>query len=97
MGQMAQGQWLVLQRGTMSNVLKLRAAYQALLAFQHLIRKNSVLMWPDNTTAVAYIRRQGGTRSRFLLEEVTAILSLAENICPRDITRADRLPFMQSG
>lgn len=45
------------------------AAYQALLAFKHLIRSKCVLLRLDNTPAVAYIRRHGGTGSKSLLAE----------------------------
>lgn len=66
------------QTGIASNALELRAAWQALQAFQHVIWGRSVMLRLDNTTAVGYIRRQGGTRSQILLEEVEHIISWVE-------------------
>lgn len=59
-------------------MLKLQAAYQALLTFHHLTKKSSVILRLDNTTAVAYIRRQGGIRSWSLLREVEPIINWAQ-------------------
>lgn len=50
------------------HVLELRAIYQALLAFQHLVRNMKVLMRLHNTTTVAYIRRQGGAVAGYSIQ-----------------------------
>ena len=59
-----------------------------LLQFQ--LRGKTVLMLIDNSTAVAYIRNQGGTRSRALLKLTGRILLLADQLqiqlIPRHIT-----------
>ena len=73
-----QGRWHFPAQGVVSNVLELRAAFQALLAFAPLLRGKSVLLRIDNKVAVAYIRRQGGTRSRTLSEEVRPIVEWAQ-------------------
>ena len=39
---------------------------------------SSVMLRLDNTTAVAYIRKQGGTRSWSLLREVEPIMNWAQ-------------------
>ena len=48
----------------------------------HKVKKSTVLVSTDNTTVVAYIRRQGGTHSKVLSEEVWNVLNLflAHNI-----------------
>lgn len=75
--EVSQGRWNSPFLRIVSNILELRVAFQALLAFHHLTRRSSVLLRLDNTIVVAYIRRQGGTRSRSLLREVEPILSWA--------------------
>lgn len=78
LSEVAQGQWIVPAQGIVSNILELRAAFQALLSFYHLIEGSSVMLRLDNTTAVAYIKKQGGTRSCSLLQEVEPIMSWAQ-------------------
>ena len=46
----------------------------ALLAFKNQIQGAPILLKLDNVTTVAYVRRQGGTRSSTLLREVTPIM-----------------------
>lgn len=81
--QVAQGQWQVPSRHLVSNVLELRAAFQALLAFKDVIVGKAVLLKLDNVSAVAFIRRQGGARSRSLLREVTPIMVWAQKYLRR--------------
>jgi len=50
-------------RGTHINVLELLAVFRALRLLQARVRGRSVLVRCDNTAAVSYINRQGGTRS----------------------------------
>lgn len=78
LSEMAQGRWEFPTWKVVSNVLELRAAFQALQAFAHLIRGKAVMLRLDNTSAVAYIRRQGGTRSLSLLQEVEPIMVWAQ-------------------
>lgn len=49
---------LTLSEHIVLNVLELRAAYQALLTFRHLIQGRAVMLKLDNVSAVAFIRRQ---------------------------------------
>lgn len=78
LAEVAQGSWDFPARRLVSNILELRAAFQALLAFRHLIAGTSVLLRLDNTTAVAYVRKQGGTKSLSLLQEVEPIMVWAQ-------------------
>lgn len=94
LAEVAQGTWEFPSRRIVSNILELRAAFQALLAFRHLIQGSSVLLRLDNTTAVAYIRRQGGTRSLSLLQEVEPIMSWAQKNL-KDLT-ATYVPGVQN-
>lgn len=56
-----------------SNLLELQAAYLALLAFENLIQRARVEHMLDNRMAVAYITKQGGTKSLPLLQLATEI------------------------
>ncbi|KAE8631245.1 hypothetical protein XENTR_v10001123 [Xenopus tropicalis] len=72
----AQGQWD--RCGVSSNVLELNTINQALLAFSQKISQKWVNVRSDNATAVAYIQRQGGTRSPSLMREMSPIRIWAE-------------------
>lgn len=61
-----------------SNLLELQAAYLALLAFENLIQGARVKLMLDNQTAVAYITKQGGTKSLLLLLLATDIFVWAK-------------------
>ena len=54
--EMAQGRRDFQSRQLVSNILELRAAFQALLAFSHIVHGTSVVLKLDNTIAVAYVR-----------------------------------------
>lgn len=73
-----QGSWSPQERLMSSNLRELRAIRMALFHFFPLIRNKAVRVRSDNSTAVSYINRQGGTRSQSLLSEVGLILSWAE-------------------
>lgn len=49
------------------NALELLAVWKSLQAFAPVVAGSTVLVSTDNTTAAAYINKQGGTRSRRLL------------------------------
>lgn len=51
--EVAQGRWNFPSLGIIFNILELRAAFQALLSFRHLIMNSSIMLRLDNTTAVA--------------------------------------------
>ncbi|XP_041446855.1 uncharacterized protein LOC121403130 [Xenopus laevis] len=61
-----------------ANVLELRAVFQALQAFAPDIKGMAVKVKGDNSSAVSYIRKQGGTKSLLLWKAVCPILSWAE-------------------
>ena len=56
------------ERGLHINVLELRAVFLGLRHFASRYRKRTILLHLDNTTAVAFINRQGGTRLRTLCD-----------------------------
>ena len=55
------------------NVLELDAIRLALRSFQDLLLGSHVLVRSDNTSAIAYINRQGGVRSKQLNPLATEI------------------------
>jgi len=62
----ASGSWPPLYRSYAINWLELKAIQHGLLHFAPTLRGQHVLWMCDNRTAVAYINRQGGTRSQSL-------------------------------
>ena len=57
---------------------ELLAVLYAPRGFLHLLRGQSVSLFTDNTSALAYLRKQGGTRSSTLNSVAQAILRLCE-------------------
>ncbi|XP_041446270.1 uncharacterized protein LOC121403038 [Xenopus laevis] len=74
----AQGRWSPAESRLPINILELRAVKLALSQWSHLLRLQSVRIQSDNVTTVAYINRQGGTRSQKALAEAREILQWAE-------------------
>jgi hypothetical protein len=62
----AAGQWSDSERLAHINLLELWAVRNALQEFENQILNRKVLIQTDNTTVVAYINKQGGTRSSTL-------------------------------
>jgi hypothetical protein len=60
------------------NVLELQAVLQAVQHFQEQLSGKKVLIVCDNTTAVYYINKQGGTRNPALLQLTRQLLRWAE-------------------
>ena len=56
------------------NLLELLAVFRALLCWHEKLRGRAVMLLPDNTTVVAYVMHQGGTRSRQLCQLVIELL-----------------------
>ncbi|KAE8591808.1 hypothetical protein XENTR_v10018578 [Xenopus tropicalis] len=77
-GRAAQGFWTQEEARLPINILELRAILLALHSWEHLLRNQVVRIQSDNATAVAYINRQGSTRSNKANQEVTLILEWAE-------------------
>ena len=61
------------------NLLELRAVGLSLRHFLPLLQNHTVGVYADNTTALAYLAHQGGTRSVALNEEAQEILRWAES------------------
>ena len=68
------------------NVLELRAIRLSLRHFTQLFRGGTVAVFSDNTTALAYLYKEGGTRSSSLNSEAPSILRWAEEPTIRIVT-----------
>ena len=99
-GLLFHGLWTEDQSRLHINVLEMKAIFLSLSRAVHKVKKSTALVSTDNTTVVAYIRHQGGTRSPDLSEEVWNILNLclahniqllAKHIPGRFNTLADRM------
>ena len=63
-----------------TNVLKLLAIWKVLQCFVHDLERSVVMVVYDNMTTIAYICKQGGTRSRSLMQVTQNLFnSLEEN------------------
>ena len=98
-GLLFHGLWTEDQSGLHINVLEMKAIL-SLSRAAHKVKNSTVLVSTDNTTVVAYIRRQGGTHSTDLTEEAWKVLNLclahnihllAKHIPGRFNTLADRM------
>lgn len=61
--QTIQGVWTPREARLPINILELRAIFRSLCHWRRLLEGLAVRIQTDNATAVAYIHRQGGTRS----------------------------------
>jgi len=61
-----------------SNVLEMQAVVFALEKFGEELERKQVLVASDNTTVIAYINHQGGTRSISLMNETRKLFQVAE-------------------
>ena len=75
---LAQGVWSQAESALHINVLEMRAVRRALQTFSFPVG-SSVLIASDNTTVVAYINHQGGTRSKSLWLECQLLFNLVED------------------
>ena len=75
----ASGLWLPHQKALSINMRELLAVQLGLQAFEHLIVGMSVALFCDNTTTVAYLRREGGTFSSTLNSTAREVLLWAES------------------
>lgn len=62
----AHGFWSREERQSYINILELKAAFFGLKCFAEQLKNSDILLRSDNTTAITYINRMGGTRSRNL-------------------------------
>jgi ribonuclease HI len=61
-GKSASGVWSLVQQQEHINLLEMRAVLLALQHFKTLLVSKAVVLATDNTTVVAYLQNQGGTR-----------------------------------
>ena len=54
------------------------AVFLAVRGFLHLLRDRTVSLFTDNTTALSYLRKEGGTRSSILNSVAQTVLRLCE-------------------
>lgn len=71
------GPWTQHERREHINLLELKAVFLALQTFVPQERDRHIMLLIDNTTAVSYVNRQGGTRSRKLSDLAIQIWSWA--------------------
>ena len=86
--QVASGLWAFPQASMSINARELLAIQHGLHRFQLSLRGHTVAVYCDNVTAVAYLRREGGTRSPTLNTLAQEILRWAESL---DIRLAPQL------
>lgn len=79
MGRAVNGTWDPSRAEAHINVLELWAVFLALKHFQQFLQGQHVLIKTDNSTAVAYINRQGGTRSPQLHQLAQQIILWSSN------------------
>ena len=69
------GLWSHLEKHLHINLLEMKAVFLALQFFKKTCQNNQVLIASDNTSVVAYINKQGGTRSAELCALMWRILT----------------------
>ena len=72
-----QGKWTQEEKEYHINVLEMLASWNVMKHFSQEIQGSTVMIVTDNSTVVAYIRRQGGTRSKTLLNLTQQIFKWA--------------------
>ena len=75
----AQGKWQPQAQPRHINNLELEAVYNALVAFQAEIPNGTILVRSDNSTVVALINKQGGTRAPTLSKRAEEIILWAHS------------------
>ena len=81
-GMSVSGVWSLVQQQEHINLLEMRAVLLALQHFKTLLVSKAVVLATDNTTVVAYLQNQGGTRCHalFLLCKEFLLLCLLSHI-----------------
>ncbi|CAG9131889.1 unnamed protein product [Plutella xylostella] len=72
------GPWLPNQNHWHSNYKELWTVYEVLKCLGPQLKEKSLMLQSDNRTAVAYLTKEGGTKSLKLLEITTLILTLCQ-------------------
>ena len=81
--QVASGLWDSSQAALSINARELLAVHLGLRQFQSSLRGMTVAVFCDNTTAVAYLRKEGGTRSPLLNSLAQELLRWTESLSIR--------------
>ena len=81
--QVASGLWDPRQAALSINARELLAVQLGLFQFQSALQGRTVAVFCDNTTAVAYLRKEGGTRSPLLNNLAQEILRWTESVSIR--------------
>ena len=76
----AGGAWTLAEKALHINELEMLAAERALATFTKGKSVRHVLIFLDNTVALAYLVKQGGTKNRFMTEVAKRIWSRAEEM-----------------
>ena len=76
----ASGLWSLEKAILSINARELLVVEKGLLQFEHLLSNSTVAIFSDNYTALAYLRKQGGSRSTVLNAISQRILHWAETI-----------------
>lgn len=74
------GEWAEPERGLHINILETEAVLRAVRHWATHLTGHTVTVRSDNTTTVAYINRQGGTRSLALLRRTWDLLVLCDSL-----------------
>ena len=69
------------------NVLEMLAVKLAITFFQNELPNQTLLLLCDNATAVAYLRKEGGTRSLTMCHLAIDILQMLDNMCVTLVVR----------
>ena len=81
--QVASGLWATQQAALSINARELLAVQLGLFQFRSALQGRMVAVFCDNTTAVAYLRKAGGTRSPLLITLAQEILRWTESLSIR--------------
>ena len=75
-----EGQWNEHEKNLHINVLELRAVVNAVSHWKSVLAGHLLTVFTDNSTTMAYINRQGGTRSPHLCQETLTLFSICQSI-----------------
>ena len=76
----AAGRWSPEEKALHINALEAKAILNAVTAWQQELRGHAVYVRTDNSTTVAYVNREGGTRSQTLTKIIWDLLHLCDNL-----------------
>ena len=74
------GKWTILEKRNHINTLELKAIWLALREVPELVQGKTIAVFGDNTTALSYISKQGGTKSWTLFRLVEEIFLWLEEL-----------------